>query len=116
MADDLDALARLVNEQRQAKNAERDRPFAVADWPDRTEDQKDLDRRIASAVAARAVADAGLANERMRAQLFALAAHLPAIRRALTIAATTAEYEADAKQYRAAIQALGISEEGGDRG
>ena len=53
---DPDALARLVHEQRVAKNAEKERPFVLTDWDGRTEDQKDLDRRIASAVAAQALA------------------------------------------------------------
>ena len=69
---DPDALARLVHEQRVAKNAEKERPFVLAAWDDRTEDQKDLDRRIASAIAARAVADAGVDATRIRALLFAV--------------------------------------------
>jgi hypothetical protein len=43
--------------------------------------------------------------------MFALAANLPAVRRALTIAISEATYEAEAKPFRAALQALGISEE-----
>ena len=75
-----------------------------------------LDDRIYSAVAAQAVHDAGLENERMKAQLFAFGAHLPAIRRALTIAVAGSQYEAEAKPYRAAIQALGIQDRSDEKG
>ena len=60
MTDDLDALARLVHEQRLAFNAELEHPFAVPPWEDRDGRQQELDMRIASAVAARAMADNGI--------------------------------------------------------
>lgn len=113
---DPDALPRLVHEQRLAHEADRAAAegrtrFNLGTWEERPEYQRELDRRIASAVAAQAVHDAGLRNERLEAQLFALAANLPAVRRALTIAISEATYEAEAKPFRAALQALGISEE-----
>jgi hypothetical protein len=118
VTDNLDALAELVHEQRRAKNAERDRPFGLVEWEDRTEDQKDLDRRIASAVAARAVADAKLDADRMRAQLLVLAAHFPAFRRALEAAIELADAR-HAREYRAALEALGggeTQERSGEKG
>ena len=110
----LDRIAEAAWDLRCQRMAEaEDGPkFIPGTWAARPEHLKETDRSVVSLVAAEAVADAGLANDRMKAQLFAFGAHLPAIRRALTMAATGAEYEADAKQYRAAIQALGISEEG----
>ena len=90
--------------------------FNLGDWDDRTADQRELDMRISSAVAAQAVHDAGLEAERMKAQLFAFGAHLPAIRRALTIAVADSQYEAEAKPYRAAIQALGIQDRSDEKG
>lgn len=112
MPDDREHYGRIFHEQgRIPVNAEREKPFAVRPWEDRTDEQKEIDMRGASAVAAQAVADAKLHNQRLEAQVFALAAHLPAIRRALTLAAAEAEYEAEARQYRAALQALGISDD-----
>jgi hypothetical protein len=115
VTDDREPNGRIVHEQRVAYEADRAaaegrHTFNLGDWGDRTAGQRELDMRIGSAVAAQAVADERRASERMRIQLFALAAHLPAIRRALTKSATDAEYECEAKQYRAAIQALGIGE------
>ena len=112
MADDREPLGRIFHEQgRMTVNAEREKPFAVGPWEERTEEMREIDMRGASAVAARAVKDAKLRNERLEAQVFALGANLPAIRRALTKAAVDAEYESQARPYRTALQALGISEE-----
>jgi hypothetical protein len=118
MPDDREALGRLVRETwvAWAKEQYRPKPSWLLPWEDLDNGQREVDMRIGSAVAAQAVADAELGNERMKAQLFALAAHLPAIRRALTIAAAEAKYDYEAKPYRSAIQALGISEEGADHG
>lgn len=85
-------------------------------WEQLDEAERELYDRTASAVAAQAVRDAGLENERMKAQLFAFGAHLPAIRRALTIAVADSQYEAEAKPYRAAIQALGIQDRDDEKG
>ena len=114
MPDDPDALARLVHEQRVAKNAEKERPFVLTDWDGRTEDQKDLDRRIASAVATQAVADAGVDATRMRALLFAIGQHVPAALEALSAQIADEEYEAQKTRFRdaeAALQLLKGSEE-----
>ena len=110
----LDRIAEAAWDLRCQRMAEaEDGPkFIPGTWAARPEHLKETDRSVVSLVAAEAVADAKVRNERLEVQVFALAAHLPAIRRALTLAATEAEYEAEAKQYRAAIQALGISEEG----
>ena len=122
MADDREPLGRLVHEQRLAVNAELEHPRGLLPWEQRAPMQQELDMRIGSAVAAQAVADAGLANERMKAQLFAIGATMPAVRRALVIAITEATYEAEAKDYRAALKVYGAgedqvrSEEGTDHG
>ena len=117
MTDPREPYGRLFHEQgRLTVNAEREKPFGVGPWEDRTDEQREIDMRGASAVAAQAVADAGLENERMKAQLFAFGAHLPAIRRALTIAVAGSQYEAEAKPYRAAIQALGIQDRSDEEG
>jgi hypothetical protein len=67
--------------------------------------------RIGSAVAARAVADAKLRNDRRDAQLFAFGAHRAAIFDALKIAVTASGYEYERKRYRAVLKALGGEEE-----
>ena len=115
-SDPREPLGRIAHEQRLAFNAEMEHPRGVLPWEERHESQRELDMRIASAVAAQAVHDAGLENERMKAQLFAFGAHLPAIRRALTIAVADSQYEAEAKPYRAAIQALGIQDRSDEKG
>lgn len=118
MADPREPYGRTFHEQgRLTVNAEREKPFGVEpDFNKRTDEQREIDMRGASAVAAQAVHDAGLENERMKAQLFAFGAHLPAIRRALTIAVADSQYEAEAKPYRAAIQALGIQDRSDEKG
>jgi len=66
---------------------------------------------LAESPAVRALRDAVPEQDRVRAQLFALQANLPAIRRALVKAVADATYEAEAKPYREALQALGGEEE-----
>ena len=114
VTDPREPLGRIFHEQgRMTVNAEREKPFAVEPWDKRTAEQREIDMRGASAVAVQAVADAKLENERMRVQLFALGANLPAILDALSSAVAGAEYEALAKPYRAALEALGGT---GDQG
>lgn len=113
--DPREPYGQVFHEQgRLTVNAEREKPFAVGKWEDRTDEQREIDMRGASAVAAQAVADAGLASERMKAQLFAFGAHRGAIFDALTIAIAGAEYEADKRRYRNALKALGGDEEGAE--
>ena len=111
MTDDREALGRIVNETRVAFAAEqeddRGARWFIRPWEERAPGQRELDMRIGSAVAVRAVADAGLENERMRVQLFALGAHMPAILDALSSAVVNAEYEAHARPYKAALEAFG---------
>jgi hypothetical protein len=90
-------------------------PNWVKSWAELDERDREVDDRIYSAVAAKAVHDAGLAHERMQAQIFALGAHRPAVFEALRFAAASAEYGSQAKRYLAALKALGGDEEGGDR-
>ena len=111
MSDDREAYGRIFHEQgRLTVNAEREKPFAVEPWDKRTAEQREIDMRGASAVAVRAVADAKLRNERLEAQIFALDANRPAILDALSSAVAGAEYEALARPYRAALEALGAGE------
>ena len=113
MSDDREPLGRLVRETWIDWALEQPgaiKPAWLTRWEDLDSGQREVDMRIGSAVAVRAVADAKLRNERLEAQLFALGAHLPAIRDALELAAEEAEYQALAKRYRAALEALGGGE------
>ena len=108
----LERYARLFHEQgRLTVNAERAKPFYVRPWEERSEEQKEIDRRGVSAVAAAAVADAKLENTRRDAQLFALSAHRGAIFDALKVAIAATGYESVRKRFRAALEALGGKEE-----
>jgi len=110
-ADDREPYGRIVHEQRLAYRAERERRTPLL-WEKRDPRLRELDMRIASAVAARAVHDARLDADRMRVRLFALGAHMPAILDALRLAAADTEFGARAKRFGAALAALGGSEEG----
>ena len=114
MSDDREPLGRLVRDTWVAWAMEQPgvKLSWLVTWDQLPEDdpQREVDMRIGAAVAVRAVADAKLRNERLEAQLFALGAHLPAIRDALELAAEEAEYQALAKRYRAALEALGGGE------
>jgi hypothetical protein len=84
MSDDRESLGRLVHETRLAHEAERAAAegratFLLGAWEDRTDHQRELDMRIGSAVAVRAVADAGTD----RAALEMCRAKLAAVRRVL---------------------------------
>jgi hypothetical protein len=57
VADDREALGRLVHEQRLAANAELDRPFVLAPREDRTAGQREMDMAIGHAVANYALAE-----------------------------------------------------------
>ena len=115
MPDDHPSLGEVLHRARQASQDGRDRPWPVEDWADRDDRLKALDEAMASAVAARAVADAGLRNDLRDAQLFALQCHLPAVLDALSVAAADQEYGARAKRFRDAMEAL-TGSEGDDRG
>ena len=127
MSDDREPLGRLVRETWIDWALEQPgaiKPAWLTRWEDLDSGQREVDMRIGSAVAVRAVADAKLRNERLEAQVFALGAHMPAILDALSSAVAGAEYEALAKPYRAALEALGgtgetqerTDEEGPDHG
>ena len=57
MADDREPYGRIVHEIRLAYNTELPHPSGVLPWEQREEGQKEMDMRIGSAVAARALAD-----------------------------------------------------------
>jgi len=65
---------------------------------------------LAGSDAVRELRDALPVQDRARAQLFALQAYLPAVRRALVKAVADATCEAEARPYREALQALGGDE------
>ena len=116
-ADPREPLGRLVHETRLAHEADRAAAegrerFRLGDWEDRTDAQHELDMRIGSAVATRAVADAKARNERLEMQVFALSAHRAAIFDALQAMLRMPElYESQKKRFRNALEALGGEEE-----
>jgi hypothetical protein len=110
MSDDREPLGRVVNEIRGAFAAEVRPHYVPATWEQRTPEQRELDMRIGSAVAAQAVHDAGVDLDVMRMRLTVLAAHFPVLRRALVIAVEDSETEREAREYRAALEALGGDE------
>lgn len=115
MTDPREPYGQIFHEQgRIPVNAEREKPFAVGPWKDRTGEQQEIDMRGASAVAARAVADAKLNDDRARILLLALGAHRGAIFDALTMAIEGSEYEDGKRRYRNALKALGGDEGGGE--
>ena len=114
MSDDRGPLGRLVRDTWVAWATEQPgvKLSWLVTWDQLPEDdpQREVDMRIGAAVAVRAVADAKLRNERLEAQVSALDANRPAILDALSTAVAGAEYEALAKPYRAALEALGAGE------
>ena len=116
MGDPREPLGRLVHDVRLAceagrAEAEGRQRFILPPWEERDDWQRELDMRIGSAVAARAVADAGVGNARRDAQLFALGAHRAAVFDALKIAVAASGYESVKKRFRVALKALGGEEE-----
>lgn len=116
MPDDREPLGRLVHETRLAHEADQAAAegrarFHLGLWEDRSDAQHELDMRIGSAVAAQAVADAKLRNDRRDAQLFALRSHLPAVLDALRFTVANVDTHARAKRYEAALEALSGGEE-----
>lgn len=109
MADDREPLGRIVHEQRLALNAELEHPRGLLPWEQRAPMQQELDMRIGSAVAAKAVHDAGLENAELRKRLMRWEVNGNAILEALSIAAATAEYDHQIRRYKstwAALEAL----------
>jgi hypothetical protein len=102
----LDRYARAVHDARLSVNAERERPFSVLEWEDRTEEQKELDRRAASSVAAMAVHDADAEALELRKRLVLVGAHLPAILDALTARIADERWESQKARFRDAKAAL----------
>ena len=109
MADDREPLGRIVRETwvAWAKEQPDPKPSWLTGWDELDDGQREVDMRIGSAVAARAVHDAGAEIETTRKHLLALSVHFPAMRRALVIAISEADYEAEAEPYRAALKTLG---------
>lgn len=76
MDDDREPYGRLVRETwvAWAKEQPDPKPSWLVPWKDLDNGQREVDMRIGSAVAARAVHDAGLEADRMRVHLLAFAA------------------------------------------
>ena len=127
MSDDREPLGRLVRETWIDWALEQPgaiKPAWLTRWEDLDSGQREVDMRIGSAVAVRAVADAKLRNERLEAQVFALGAHRAVIIAALgyAIAAAGSGWplntgdgpgawsEVYVKRARAALEALGNAE------
>lgn len=106
--DRLERYAREgVHGARLAVNLERARPFHVLPWEDRSDEQREQDRRAASAVAAMAVHDAKLEAAELRKFRLAVLAHRAAIVRGLVAGEHAQEWESQMKPFRAALAALG---------
>ena len=116
MADSRERYGRLFNERgRLTVNAEREKPFHVEGWEGRTEEQKEIDMRGASAVATRAVHDADAECADLRAEVLLFRMHLPAALDALRKAVADAEYAARGRRFRATLEAWGGGEKEGPR-
>jgi len=115
MTDPREPYGRIVRETWVAWALEQpdvdDHPSWTKPWDEIPERDREVDMRIGSAVAAQAVHDAKLRNDRMEAQLFALGAHRAAIFDALKVAVAAGGYESVRKRYRAALVALGGGED-----
>lgn len=119
-ADPRESYGRLFHEQgRLTVNAEREKPFGVEPWEDRSSEQREIDMRGASAVAAQAVHDAGLRSEAEAMELARYRTHRNAACAALRAQETAFRFQGDdvtADRYRAARVALeGSEEDGRDR-
>ena len=74
----LDRYAEAAWILRCERSAEaKERPPVTVPWKDRAPFLREIDKSVVSLVAAMAVADAKLVNERRDAQLFAFGAHRP---------------------------------------
>ena len=113
----LDRLAEAAWDLRCQRMAEaEDGPkFVPGTWAARPEHLKETDRSVVSYIAAEAVKDAGLVNERMLRLVVAFGAHRGAVFDALIDDIERQEYEAGKARFRAALKALGGEEEGGAR-
>lgn len=115
MADDRESLGRIVRETWVNWALEQpdvaDHASWIVPWDKLPERDREVDMRIGSAVAAQAVVDAGVRNDKRDAQLFALRSHLPAVLDALRFTVANVDTNARAKPYRAALEALGGGEE-----
>ncbi len=115
--DDREALGRIAHDTYRAWLAEqvqrlRGDEMQLGPWEDLTEGLREAYMRIASAVAAQAVAGAKLHNERMEARLLALGAHRAAVFDALRAGLSAPELTNTQRgRYRAALKALGGEEE-----
>ena len=99
--------------------AARERPSGIVPWGERAGFLRKIDKDVAALIAGMAVIDAGIDLAAchaeimgLRAQLAAVRDNLPAVLRALTIAAGETTYESEARPYRVARQALGSGREG----
>lgn len=87
-------------------NAEREKPFGVQPWKDRTDEQREIDMRGASAVAAEARRDVEAELIRLRKFRMAVTVCLPVALGALRVAPDSTEAGFPAWRYEAAREAL----------
>ena len=111
MPDPREPYGRIVHDIRLAFNAELAHPRGVVPWEQREEGQKEMDMRIGSAVAVRAVHDAGAECMDLRAEVLLFRMHLPAALDALRKAVADAEYAARGRRFKAALDAWGGGKE-----
>jgi hypothetical protein len=110
--DALDRYAEAAWKHRCDRMAEaRERPMGYGTWAERTPFLREIDRSVCSLVAAMAVHDAGLQSHADAMELARFRSHLPAILDALHGAIADAGYAAQAKPFKAALEALSSKEE-----
>ena len=85
-------------------------------WEDLSDEEREMSMRIGSAVAAQAVADAGLEAAELRKRLMGWEAAGPAILEALSIAVATVEYDHLKGRYKRTWAAVNALEEGTGHG
>jgi hypothetical protein len=86
-------------------------PPPAADWDGLNDVARELYMRMGSAVAVRAIADAGLELSELRAEVARYRAALPACLGALRARLAVSPHGSDAKPYREALMALRGSED-----
>ena len=122
MPDPREPYGRLFHEQgRLTVNAEREKPFLIAAWPDRTAEQQEIDMRGASAVAVQAVADAKVEVDKMRATVMAAHSELARLRdrcdeRDRLISALIAEHPVELGRFSRMLSDAALGQERREEG
>ena len=108
MPDPREPLGRIVRETwvAWAREQYRPKPSWLLLWEELDNGQREVDMRIGAAVAVRAIRDAGLGLDELRAEVMRYRAHLPLILGLLRARLVASSHGNDAKPYRAALVAL----------